>query len=173
MRGKRGQVWVETVIYTLIGLSVIAIVLSAALPKIAEKRDSIVIEQSIEALRVIDSKISQIKVAAGNRRIVDLEIESGELVVDGEKDEVRWVLDSSFAYSEVGVRVPLGSIDVLTVEDGGGYKVELIVPYAFDVQQDRRDVAKTFSVAPVPYRMVIENVGLNVNNKLIVNFVVS
>ena len=165
--------WVETVIYTLIGLSVIAVVLSAALPKIEEKQDSIVIEQSIEALRIIDSKISQIKVAAGNRRIVDLEIESGELIIDADKDEIRWVLDSSFAYSEEGVRVPLGSIDVLTVQDSGGYKVELIVPYTFDIQHDGRDVAKTFSVAPVPYRMVIENVGLNVNNELIVNFVVS
>ena len=44
MRGhsnRRGQVWVETVIYTLIGMAVIGLVLAGALPKINEKKDEI------------------------------------------------------------------------------------------------------------------------------------
>ena len=54
---KDGQVWVETVIYTLIGLAIIALVLTAALPKINAKKDEMMIEQSIEALGNIDSKV--------------------------------------------------------------------------------------------------------------------
>ena len=39
MKLKRGQVWVETVIYTLIGLAIIGVVMAAALPKINERKD--------------------------------------------------------------------------------------------------------------------------------------
>jgi len=36
---KRAQVWVETVIYTLIGLSIMGVVLAVAIPKINETKD--------------------------------------------------------------------------------------------------------------------------------------
>ena len=57
-RPKRSQVWVETVIYTLIGLAVIGILLAAAKPKIDEMRDKLVVEQTIDSMNSIDEKIS-------------------------------------------------------------------------------------------------------------------
>ena len=44
---KRGQVWVETVIYTLIALVMIGLVLSFVQPKIMELQDKATLQQSI------------------------------------------------------------------------------------------------------------------------------
>jgi type II secretory pathway pseudopilin PulG len=153
----RGQVWVETVIYTLIGLSVIGFVLSAALPKITERQDSIAIEQSIDALRVIDDKINGVKVAVGNRRIVDLDIDKGELIINADDDTISWVLDSSFVYSEIGVPVSLGRINVTTRKDDP-YSVELKLDYDVDIRYDGDATGeRVFVSSPTPYDLVIEN----------------
>ena len=51
-RGKRkkGQIWVETVIYTLIAFAMIGLALSFVKPKIDEIQDRGIIEQSITLL---------------------------------------------------------------------------------------------------------------------------
>ena len=54
---KRGQVWVETVIYTLIGLTIMGLLLAFVKPAIDEKRDQIVIGNSLEIINSIDSQI--------------------------------------------------------------------------------------------------------------------
>ena len=50
---KRGQIWVETVIYTLIALVMIGTILAFALPKISEIQDKSTIEQSIIVIKDI------------------------------------------------------------------------------------------------------------------------
>ena len=59
MSKKKGQVWIETVIYTLIGISLIALVLAFVMPKLNEKKDKLVIEQAAGALRELESKIDE------------------------------------------------------------------------------------------------------------------
>ena len=48
MLKKKGQIWVETVLYTLIGLALIGITLAIMMPKITQSREKVVVEQSIE-----------------------------------------------------------------------------------------------------------------------------
>ena len=59
VKNKLGQIWVETVIYTLIGIAIIGIVLAIAQPKIEAKKDEVIIEQAIESLGNIDEKIGE------------------------------------------------------------------------------------------------------------------
>ena len=162
MRGlikKKGQVWVETVIYTLIGLTIIGLVLAVALPKINEKKDEIVIEQSIEALGNIDDKIYEVQRAAGNRRVVDLEIRKGALIINMTNNSLSWVLDSSFAYSEVDMEVPLGRITV-TTRKGNPWEIELKMNYAMDLRYEGGNSGtKQMDPAPTPYKFMIENDG--------------
>ncbi|NPE26505.1 hypothetical protein HNV12_00705 [Methanococcoides sp. SA1] len=168
---KKGQIWVETVIYTLIGLSVIGLVLSAALPKINERKDAIAIEQSIDALRVIDNKMYQIQTAVGNRRVVDLDIKKGSLLIDSTRDEISWILESSFAYSEIGVPVSLGRLNVTTREEGV-FEVELKMSYDFDIRFDNQTSGeKILNSAPTPYRFVMENAGVKGDGQAIINLV--
>ena len=41
---KIGQVWIETVLYTIVGLAIIGIVLGFAMPKINQAKDNALIE---------------------------------------------------------------------------------------------------------------------------------
>ena len=165
---RRGQIWVETVIYTLIGLAIVGLVLAGALPKINAKKDEMIISRSIEALGNIDDKIYEVSRAAGNRRVVNLDVKSGVFIVDPSENTISWVLDSSFAYSEVGRTVPFGNMNITTTEDGD-YEIELKMGYALDLQYDGDDVQeKYFNVAPIPYRLIIENVGKNADGDILI-----
>lgn len=165
---KCGQIWVETVIYTLIGLTIIGLVMATALPKINAKKDEIMIEQAIEALGNIDDKIYEVQRAVGNRRVVDLKIKKGTFIVDMDEESVSWVLDSSFQYSETDVPVSLGRLNV-TTKVAHPWDVELKLKYSVDIQYDEGNSGtKQLDVAPTPYRLIIENEGKNADGNIIV-----
>ena len=164
---KRGQIWVETVIYTLIGLTIIGLVLATALPKINEKKDEAIIEQSIVALGVIDNKIYEVLRAPGNRRVVNLEVKNGALIIDMDRNTITWLIDSSFQYSELDTSVSLGRINV-TTRTGDPWEVELKLGYDMDIRYNG-DISGTrrLDVAPTPYGLVIENAGIDSGNIVI------
>ena len=167
---RRGQIWIETVIYTLIGMAIIGLVLAGALPKINEKKDDLIIGRSIEALGNIDDKIYAVLAASGSRRVVNLEVKSGSLVIDPSEDSISWIIDSSFAYSEVGKSVPFGKLNVTTTKDGD-YEVRLELKYSdFNLNYDGQDISeRRFNVAPTPYVLVMENKGRDVSGKILID----
>ncbi len=166
--GKRGQIWVETVIYTLIGLAIIGLVLAGALPKINQKKDEMAIGRSIEALGSIDNKVYEVQRAAGNRRVVNLEVRKGVFNVNPDENSISWVLDSSFPYSEVGETVPFGNMEITTSSNGAEYEVELKLTYNIDLVYDGG--LKQFNIASIPYRVIIENTGLSPSGDVMVRF---
>ncbi|MFH1238297.1 MAG: hypothetical protein ABIH79_02065 [archaeon] len=166
---KHGQIWVETVIYTLIGLAIIGLVLAAAKPKIDAKKDEIIIEQAIEALGNINDKVYEVQRAEGNRRSIDLTIGKGKLIIDMEEDKISWVLESSFEYSEKDVAVSLGSLEVFTKESTP-WEVTLEEDYAVDIQfEGHTEGTKELDVASTPYRLIIENKGTNEEGNLVID----
>lgn len=167
-RGLKGQVWVETVIYTLIGLAVIGILLAVAKPKIDEIRDRMAIEQSLEAFQSIDNLVREVMASAqGNKRSVELKISDGVFVVDSPEDELRWVLDSSYAYSDVGSSVFLGNINVTTSDKKGEYEVSFVSSYNDDLKFEDEDVEKRFEESSIPYKIFIENEGVSGDERVI------
>ena len=169
---KRGQVWIETVIYTLIGLTIIGIVMAAALPKINAKKDELVVGQSIEALRNIDAKIRDAQKVAGNRRIVDLEIKRGKFIIDMEKDTISWIMDSSFQYSETGVPISLGWLNV-TTREGDPWEIEIKTEYSADLRYNEYNIGtKQLDISPTAYKFSIENKD-NIFGNPIIDFIVS
>jgi len=166
---KRGQVWVETVIYTLIGLAVIGLVLAGALPKIQEKKDEIAIGRSIEALGAIDDKVYGVSSATGERRVINLDIKRGALIVNPKENTISWILDSSFEYSEVGKNVSFGNMNIRTTESGD-YEVELKLEYTINLTYAGGDIKeRRLDTAPVPYRIIIENVGKDDHGNVVVD----
>ena len=59
-RGIRGQIWIETVIYTLIAFFMIGIVLAFVRPKILEFQDKIIIDRSINLMDHLNNNILSI-----------------------------------------------------------------------------------------------------------------
>jgi len=159
---KIGQIWVETVIYTLIGLALIGLVLAIVTPKINELNDRSIIEQTIESLGIFDSKIKEVLAAPGNVRIVEFKIKRGDLYFNGTGDEIRYVIDDSRAlYSEPNAVIQFGKLKVLTIEGNKRHSVSLWVNYTQNITFDGLDNANyvKFSPASVPYKFSIENKG--------------
>ncbi|RMD45285.1 hypothetical protein D6829_02715 [Candidatus Pacearchaeota archaeon] len=167
---KRGQVWVETVIYTLIGLAIIGIVLALVKPKIDEKKDIAAIEQAIDSLNILDSKIFEIQTIPGNKRVVTLKIGKGDLLIDAENDAITWELESNTQYSEVGSIIKIGDLNVLTKIDGNLWKVYIQANYS-SINLTYNGVDKTtqvLSAAKNPYKITLENVGKQ-NRKTVID----
>ena len=163
---SRAQVWVETVIYTLIGLAIIGILLAAATPQINATKDKVIIEQTIDTINQISSRVYDVQIAPGNKRILSLKITKGTFYVNSSNNEISWVLDSSYKYSEIGKQVSLGGMRVLTTE-GAPYTVSLYMNYTINLTYAGQKSSVSFEESPTPYTLTIENKGLvggNINN---------
>lgn len=167
MMFNRGQVWVETVIYTLIGLALIGLVLAILTPKIKEYRDRSVIEQTMESLNLLDSKILEILDAPGNKRKVTFRLDRGSIFIDPKNDKIKYVLDeSNVRYSEPGTPLNIGRIGVLTEELTETYKITLSMDYVYNLTYNGVDSTATEEFTPVsiPYDFYVSNKGI-INNK--------
>ncbi len=160
--GKRGQIWVETVIYTLIAFIIIGMVLSFVKPKIEEFQDKAIIEQSIEVIKEIDSTIKEIERGGeGNKRLVQLGIKKGVLKLNGENDSIIFEMESRCEYSEPGENYLEGNINVLTEKKGKFYLVILTRDYSSDynITYQEEDKLKTISKTSTSYKLLISNNG--------------
>ncbi len=158
---KRGQVWLETVIYTLIGLAILGLVLAITVPKINELRDRAIIDQTIDSLAILDSKVNEVLAAPGNKRIVEFTMKRGILQFDTQAETVTYeMLDSRTLYSEPGLSIMIGKINVTTIEGDKRHTVRLVLDYSNqNITFGGADLTeiKTFSQASIPYRFSVES----------------
>ncbi len=169
----KGQVWLETVIYTLIGLSILGVILALVTPKIQETKDKAVIDQSLSLLDDLSRTIDEIKFVPGNSWPVQLKFEKGVFVVDGEGDEVYFLFeDSKVAYSEIGETITRGKITIETTRAGKEIKVKLSLRYAnaLNITSRGEDQLQRFQSAALPYDLFVENVGRDGNGFTVINF---
>ena len=164
MMKKNGQVWVETVIYILIGLALIGLVLAFVMPKINEQRDRIVVEQTLVSLSALDSKIREVIVGGnGNKRIIDFSMKRGTISIDPIQNKITFVLDGmTKPYSEPDIDIPVGRIKVRTTEGVKTSSVDLTVEYGpgSDIVFEGGNLEiKRLNPSPTPYRISIENKG--------------
>ena len=168
---KRGQIWVETVIYTLIALILIGLVLTFITPKIKEIQDRVIIEQTIGLMNNLDIIISSIANVAGNKRIVDIGIKKGTLKIDGENDILIFEIKTEYEYSQPGEDINIGDITARTEKIGGLNIITLISNYSqYDLNYNGKNELKEISQSATPYKLSIENKGAN--GKTIINIIV-
>jgi|TARA_B100001971_G_C18130016_1_gene504294 uncharacterized protein (UPF0333 family) len=160
MFNKRGQVWIEVVIYTLIALILIGAVLAFVTPKIEEIKDKAIIEQSIAMMQNIDKIITSVEGVAGNKRIIDLGIKKGTLKIDAQKDEIIFEIKSEYIYSQPGEQINIGDIIALTEKTGSLNKITLTSNYSeYDLTYDGENESKLITHSSTPYKLSIKNKG--------------
>ena len=162
MKEKRGQVWIETVLYTLIGLALIGLVLTFALPKITDAKDSATVKQAIESLNDLDNKINAVTPVAGNRGIFEITINRGNLNFDLANDKIIFLIEGlRKPYSEPGVDINYGRVVIKTTEGQKESSVALTLNYNLDLifGENEDDSEKKFNPSSVPYRFSITNAG--------------
>ena len=165
---KRGQIWIETVLYILIAFALIAAVLAFVKPKIQEIQDKTITVQSISVMEEINSLVTDVVVGgAGNKRTLQLKIEKGNLEIDGTNEKIVFEIESKYQYSQLNSNVRVGSINITTEEIGSKlYKVVLTLDYLgrYDIAYgDDSQKIYTIAKSPTEYRLFISNKG---NNKI-------
>ncbi|MBU0466081.1 MAG: hypothetical protein KJ718_03505 [Nanoarchaeota archaeon] len=167
---KKGQIWIETVLYTLIGLALIGLVLAIATPKINKAKDRIVVEQTIESLGVWDEKINDVlDKSPGNMRVISaFAMKRGELYISPGEDKIFFVLDDlSEPYSEPGIVIEYGEIDLVSEQGAGSSSVRLTLDYTnvTNLTYSGTEELAKFTAASTPYSFSFENRGgVNITN---------
>jgi len=160
---KKGQVWIETVIYTLMALTIIGIVLGLIKGPLDENKDNLAIKESVSVLNEIDSIVGEIKYTPGNSRSLQLKITRGNLVIDSINNNVKIIIeDSKYAPTEPGLAVSEGNvIEFTNLTKSKNYFVTLTLNYTgkFNITYQGKDDVKTFQPAPVPYNLIMKNNG--------------
>ncbi|MCK5149356.1 hypothetical protein KAJ87_00325 [Candidatus Pacearchaeota archaeon] len=161
---KKGQIWVETVIYTLIAFAMIGLVLAYAKPKIEEFQDKAIIEQSISMIKDIDSTILHMG-GPGNQRILGPTIKKGNLIIDGENDLIYFEIESKHVYSEPGIPISDGNLIIYTQPKGNFNLVNITRDYGekYNITYQLEDKLKTITESPNPYKLTIINKGGDIN----------
>ena len=169
MKNRRGQIWVETIVYTLIAFALIGLVLAFVKPKIEEIRDKGIIEQSISVLEEINLIINTLG-DPGNQRVINLRISKGELNIDGENDKLFFEIESRHIYSEPGENVTIGNIIVLTEKKGKINDVTLTKDYEeeYDITYQNLNELKKIGKTSTAYTLLIANKG-DASGKTIIN----
>jgi type II secretory pathway pseudopilin PulG len=171
---KRGQIWVETVIYTLIAFALMGLVLAFVVPKVKEIQSKGIIDQSIGVLQDIDSLIRGLG-GPGNQRVLELGIQEGSITIDPTNEKIFFNLESNYQYSEPGKSISVGGIDVFTETKGKLNLVTLTLNYSgeYNINYQGGEEIKTLSKAPVPYRISISDQGQDASGKIIINIEVT
>lgn len=166
---KLGQIWIETVLYTLIGLVVIGVVLSFVVPRINERQETVLIEQTISSLRSLDEVILVVNDRGpGNVKSYEFLMKKGSLEIDGEDNKINIVLEGlKSEYSEFGEVINDGRVKILTSKGPSENNVTLTLEYDnIDLEFVNRDEKFTFPRAPTPYTFFIRS---NSRDKAVAN----
>jgi hypothetical protein len=171
---RSGQVWVETVIYTLIAFVMIGLVLSYAKPKIEELQDRAILQQSTEMMKQIDSTILTMS-GAGNQRILEIGLKKGSLKLDCINNKIIFELESKSLYSEPDKNIRDGDVIILTQVKPGYNLVTLTLDYSekYNLKYEGNKILKVITKASNPYKLTILNEGEDTSGKIIMNMSLS
>ena len=161
MKRKLAQIWMETLLYTVVGLAIIGAVLSFAIPKLEQNKERAIISEQISTLKILDALVLDLANApAGNTRIYSVSIDRGVLTIDGVKNAIYFSIpEIGVKYSEESVVVRDGRVSVLTSSAGKKkYTIDLSTSYdisGINLTVDGHDNTMELTPAPTPYTLQI------------------
>ncbi len=171
IRNKRGQVWIETVIYTLIAFAMIGAVLAFVKPKIQEAQDKAIIQQSISVMEEMDNIITDVAIAGeGNKRKIPLTIKKGSIKIDGSTEKIIFEMESRYEYSEIEQNTNIGNIVARTDKKAGKlYTVTLTLNYfeKYNLAFGGNAIeSKTITKSSTPYNLYVSNKKIDGNSAI-------
>ncbi|HRZ85613.1 MAG TPA: hypothetical protein P5277_02425 [Candidatus Paceibacterota bacterium] len=166
----KAQIWIETVIYILMGLSLMAIVLAFAIPKIEEQKDKLTVERTIEMMIGIENSIRDIKLSGTSAtKENDIKIGKGKLIIDPTEDKLTFIIeDSKYAIGKpresdpkIVNNIPGTNLLALSELAGDKYKISITLDYKnmYDIQYETSSQERILNSQPNTYRLMVENRG--------------
>ena len=171
----KSQIWIETAIYTLIGLTIIAIILSIATPQIQKMKERAILKQTITALNELNNEIKKVEQTAGTIKIVQFKITKGKLEINSKDNKISYTLENTnLEFSEEGETIKEGDLNLKTEKYGRRFNVILELVYDnLDITYNSNEEPKTLHGSAL-YNIQMENVGDNaIGSPVHINFKVS
>ena len=168
---NKSQIWIETAIYTLIGLTIMAIILSIATPQIEKIKEKTIIKQTITALDELNNEIQKVEQNTGTIKIVLFKITKGKLEIKSNEDKIIYSLENTnLEFSEEGEKIKEGDLTFYTEKLGRRFNIFLELSYEnLNITFNRKEQIKTLSQGI--YKIQLENVGDNpIGNKTHIDF---
>ncbi len=159
---KKSQVWVETVIYTLIGLTIMGALIAVITPRVNMMIDRSVISQSSESLNYISDQISDSLSSSGNQRAISLMVKKGEYVINPAENSIYFILKgTTYLASQPNEVTPQGEITILTTEKSKkSYDVKLELKLnAINLTYQDTKLGKTLTNSPTAYSLIVTYLG--------------
>lgn len=159
----KAQIWIETAIYTLIGLTIIAIVLSIATPQIQKMKERAILKQTITALNELNNEIKKVEQTAGTIKIIQFKITKGKLEINSKDNKISYTLENTnLKFSEEEETIKEGDLSFKTEKYGRRFNVILELVYDnLDITYNEEDETKTLHGSAL-YNIQMENVGDNI-----------
>ena len=171
-RGKKsGQVWVETVVYTLIAFLIIGFVLSYAKPHVNKLQDKLVLEQSLNIMQKLDDIFAEIVEGGyGNQRNLEINMKKGSLRLDCENDQIVFEMEGLYQYGENLETYEEGNYIFYVKQLGDEFFTNITRSYVnYNLTFQETDELKTIPPSTVTRRLLIINQGKDSNNNIIIN----
>jgi|TARA_Y100000310_G_scaffold312849_1_gene360580 hypothetical protein len=127
---KKANVWISAVIFTGLGLAIMAIILAAGLPAIETMKDTYATKQTKELMLVLDKNIREVhNEGPGSQRQLKLKINKGDFNIG--ETSINWSLRTKAVLSEPGFQYQEGNLIILTQESAqqGEYDLQLTLEY--------------------------------------------
>lgn len=159
----KSQVWVSTIVYILIGLTIISTLIIAAKPKIDEARDRFVINHMINVMSSLDSTINEVNDVIGTKRIFELKISKGELKILPKENRIEYIIITNFEFSQPGTLINMGKINLITNKTKGKIQtllwIEYNEPINLTTSPNEEGEILSLTLSPTTYKLFIENLG--------------
>jgi len=158
---KRAQVWVETAIYSLIGLTIIAILLTTAMPQINKMKDKATISKATTSLNHFNNELNEILQAPGSVRLIYFKLSKGTLTFDYENEKIIYLLENTnLELSEPGIEIPEGELSLRTETYGKKFNIFLTLDYSENLNLTHGDeTIKILQPGTTDYKIKAENKG--------------
>jgi len=169
MKERKAQIWIETVIYTLIGITVIGMLLAFAKPKIDSMKDRSIIEQTMSSFNELNKLIYEVQERGPeNSRQIQIKISKGSMIIDPVQNKISWIIDPlSYKYSEPGFVVSSGDLKLNTTSKGNSYSIEIFKNYPVNITANGNYYKKEIATSSNLYTLIIKNKGIVGGNILI------
>jgi len=158
---NKAQVWVETAVYSLIGLTIIAILLTTAMPQINKMKDKATLSKATTSLNHLNNELNEILQAPGSVRIIYFKLSKGTITLDYKNDKIVYLLENTnLELSEPGIEIPEGELSLRTETYGKKFNIFLTLDYSDNLNLTHSgELSKILQPGTTDYKMKAENLG--------------
>ena len=153
---KRGDIWISAALYTALGVIMVTLILSVAMPFVNKLKERNTVLQTKNVMYEMDNVIRAVyNEGFGSRRPLFVEIGEGDFLIDTANEKISWKIISE---EKLGIEPDLanpieeGSLKIKSKSLGQGYEIELYLEY------DSIDIESNLKLLSGKYNLVIEHV---------------